>query len=53
MKDFLLELMGVVSEAFKKAGYDVWLWDNQYQQDHNYPWNFTLNSIMFNNNIPV
>ena len=38
---------------FKKAGYDVWLWDNQYQQDHNYPWNFTLNSIMFNNNIPV
>ena len=22
MKDFLLELMGVVSEAFKKAGYD-------------------------------
>lgn len=36
---------------FKKAGYDVWLWDNQYQQDHNYPWNFTLNSIMFNNTV--
>jgi heptose-I-phosphate ethanolaminephosphotransferase len=36
---------------FKKAGYDVWLWDNQYQQDHNYPWSFTLNSIMFNNTV--
>lgn len=36
---------------FKKAGYDVWLWDNQYQQDHNYPWNFTLNSIMFNDRV--
>lgn len=36
---------------FKKAGYGVWLWDNQYQQDHNYPWNFTLNSIMFNDTV--
>lgn len=34
---------------FKKAGYDVWLWDNQYHQDHNYPWSFTLNSVMYNN----
>lgn len=36
---------------FKKAGYNVWLWDNQYHQDHNYPWSFTLNSIMFNNTV--
>ena len=36
---------------FKKAGYNVYLWDNQYQQDHNYPWSFTLNSVMYNDKI--
>ena len=36
---------------FKKAGYDVWLWDNQYQENESYPWNFTLNSIIFNNEV--
>ena len=36
---------------FKKAGYDVWLWDNQYQNNDNAPWNFTLNSIIFNEQI--
>ena len=36
---------------FKKAGYDVWLWDNQYQTNENEPWNFTLNSIIFNDEI--
>lgn len=36
---------------FKKAGYNVYLWDNQYQQDHNYPWSFTLNSVMYNDRI--
>ena len=36
---------------FKKAGYNVWLWDNQYQTNENMPWNFTLNSIIFNEQI--
>lgn len=36
---------------FKKAGYDVWLWDNQYQTNPNMAINFTLNSIIFNNEI--
>ncbi len=36
---------------FKKAGYDVWLWDNQYQTNPNMAYNFTLNSIIFNNEI--
>jgi heptose-I-phosphate ethanolaminephosphotransferase len=36
---------------FKKAGYDVWLWDNQYQVGQEMPWCFTLNSIIFNNQI--
>ncbi len=36
---------------FTKAGYKVWLWDNQYQVDSNLPWNFTLNSVMFNEQI--
>jgi len=36
---------------FKKAGYDVWLWDNQYQVNQDLPWNFTLNSIIFNQEI--
>lgn len=33
---------------FKKAGYDVWLWDNQYQTNPNMAINFTLNSVLFN-----
>ena len=36
---------------FKKAGYDVWMWDNQYQWDQNAAWAFTLNSILFNDSI--
>jgi len=36
---------------FKKAGYDVWLWDNQYQTNPNMAINFTLNSILFNKEI--
>ena len=36
---------------FKKAGYDVWLWDNQYKWDENAAWAFTLNSVMFNDSI--
>ena len=36
---------------FKKAGYDVWLWDNQYQVGQELPWCFTLNSIIFNKQI--
>ena len=36
---------------FKKAGYDVWLWDNQYQTNPNMHVNFTLNSILFNKEI--
>lgn len=36
---------------FKKAGYDVWLWDNQYQTNPNMHVNFTLNSILFNEQI--
>ncbi len=36
---------------FKKAGYDVWFWDNQYQVGPNMPWSFTLNSIIFNEKI--
>ncbi len=36
---------------FRKAGYDVWLWDNQYQTGEDKPWNFTLNSIIFNEDI--
>lgn len=36
---------------FKKAGYDVWLWDNQYQTNPNMHVNFTLNSILLNKQI--
>lgn len=36
---------------FKKAGYGVWLWDNQYKWDENAAWAFTLNSVMFNDSI--
>ncbi len=36
---------------FKKAGYDVWLWDNQYQVGQELPWCFTLNSIIFDKQI--
>lgn len=36
---------------FKKAGYDVWLWDNQYQTNPNMAINFTLNSILLNKQI--
>lgn len=36
---------------FKKAGYDVWFWDNQYKWDPDAAWAFTLNSILFNEEI--
>lgn len=36
---------------FKKAGYDVWFWDNQYKWDPDAAWAFTLNSILFNERI--
>lgn len=36
---------------FKKAGYDVWFWDNQYKWDPDAAWAFTLNSILFNEQI--
>ena len=36
---------------FKKAGFNVWLWDNQYQTNANMAYNFTLNSILFNKDI--
>ena len=36
---------------FKKAGYDVWFWDNQYKWDPDAPWAFTLNSVIFNERI--
>lgn len=36
---------------FKKAGYDVWLWDNQYKWNPDAAWAFTLNSVMFNERI--
>ena len=36
---------------FKKAGFGVWLWDNQYKWDENAAWAFTLNSVMFNDSI--
>ena len=36
---------------FKKAGYDVWFWDNQYKWDPDAAWAFTLNSVLFNEEI--
>ena len=36
---------------FKKAGYDVWFWDNQYKWDPDAAWAFTLNSVLFNERI--
>lgn len=36
---------------FKNAGYDVWLWDNQYKWNPDAAWAFTLNSVMFNERI--
>ncbi len=36
---------------FKKAGYKVWLWDNQYKWDPDAAWAFTLNSVIFNEKI--
>ena len=36
---------------FKKAGYDVWFWDNQYKWDPDAAWAFTLNSVLFNEQI--
>ena len=36
---------------FKKAGYKVWFWDNQYQTNPNMHVNFTLNSILFNKKV--
>lgn len=36
---------------FKQAGYDVWFWDNQYKWDPDAAWAFTLNSILFNDEI--
>ena len=36
---------------FKKAGYEVWFWDNQYKWDPDAAWAFTLNSVLFNERI--
>ena len=36
---------------FKKAGYDVWFWDNQYQSNPVMAFSLTLNSILFNKEI--
>ena len=36
---------------FRKAGFDVWLWDNQYKWDPDAAWAFTLNSVLFNERI--
>ncbi len=36
---------------FKKAGYKVWFWDNQYKWDPDAAWAFTLNSVIFNEKI--
>jgi len=36
---------------FKKAGYEVWFWDNQYKWDPDAAWAFTLNSVLFDERI--
>ena len=33
---------------FKKAGYDVAMWDNQYHQENNNFYDFSLNSFLYN-----